>query len=348
MTMSARSDFRYLFGEGFNEPRAWLDRFMEHVYRDDDFICVRDAAGRAVSGLLLSPYSTAFHGAAMPLGYISCVATVRDERGKGYMSRAMQLTLNSAAERGMGLAALIPADSLLFYTYSHYGMATVYYVDEQRYTSLHRFAMPDGFAAAVATYPLLERLERAAAEGVLHTAAQYAFITDDLAMDGGFVLAATRPEGDAAMAFVDVSGDEALVRYLPATSAEAAEAALALVRERVGERRIVVWDRPGDRRVSLRRRGMARIVNADMVLSSLASAYPQLDMVIRLRDPVIAANDGIYILREGECTRVQHTLRRIALDVSVDVATRILFSAPAIGDIFGLPSFRPMLPLMLD
>ena len=345
--MSARSDFRYIFTEGFDEPRQWLDRFIEEMYRDDDFICIRDG-NRAVSGLLLSPYTTAFHRRTLPLGYISCVATARDERGKGHMSRAMHLALNSAAERGMAMVALIPARPHLFLTYSHYGLSTVYYVDEQRYTSLHRFATPEGFTPVEPAYPMLQRLESAEADGILHTSHQYGFVMTDLDMGGGFAVAVVSDDGGAAMAFVEVSDDTALIRYLPSTSAEAAEAALSHVRERVGEKKIVVHGGPGERNVALRPHGMGRIVNADMVLTTLAESYPGLDMVIRIHDPVVAANEGIYILHAGECTRMQHTLRRIALDVSADVLTRILFSAPRIGDIFGVPSFRPMLPLMLD
>lgn len=345
--MPTRNDFRRLFTDGFSESRQWLDWFLTRVYRDEDLVCLEEG-GKPVSGLLLTPYICDFHGAPLPMGYISCVATARDERGKGYMARTMRMALARAADRDMAICSLIPANRRLFFTYDSLGFSTIYYIDEQRYTSLHSFRPAGGFSAVEPGYDMLAMLERAHGGAVLHTRGQYECILADLAMDGGRVLACTDSAAESAMAFVTVSDECATVKYLPATSPEAAEAVLAMVRESAPGLCIVVWGAPVAESRSLRSRGMARIVNAQLVLSTLATSYPAIDQTIRLHDNLIAANNGVYILRHGNCDKVSDTMRRITLDVDISVLTRILASTPAIGDVFGLPATRPTLQLMLD
>ena len=345
--MPTRNDFRRLFTDGFSESRQWLDWFLAEVYRDEDLVCLEEG-GKPVSGLLLTPYICDFHGAPMPTGYISCVATARDERGKGYMARTIRMALARAADRDMAFCSLIPANRRLFFTYDSLGFSTIYYIDEQRYTSLHRFRPTGAFSAVEPDYEMLARLERAQGGAILHTPGQYECILADLAMDRGRVLACTDSAEGNAMAFVTVSDECATVKYLPATSAEAAEAVLAMVREIAPGQCIVVWGAPMTESRSLRSRGMARIVNAQLVLSTLAARYPAIDQTIRLHDSLIAANNGVYILRHGNCDKVSDTMRRITLDVDISVLTRILASTPAIGNVFGLPAVRPTLQLMLD
>lgn len=346
--MNGKDCFKRLFREGFNESPQWFERFCESVFREEDFI-VTEADGRAASGLLLSPYSMSYGGSELALGYISCVATAREHRGKGLMHELMYRALNRAAERGMAICALVPATDRLYFLYDRFGFATVFYVDERRYTSLHRFAMPEGFAATAPTWETLHALETESPSTVLHSRHDFDNIMWDLELDGGMAAAAEGPDGQRAMAFATASADTVTVKYLAADSEEAAEAVLAQLRERYGERHIVVWAspvNPGARR--LRSRGMARIVNAELALGALAAANPAAEQVIRVHDAVVPSNNAIFVLHRGECRRVEHTLRTLSLDVTADVLTRIMFSGPATGEIFGLTTAHPTLPLMLD
>lgn len=346
MKTSLKNEFKRLFRESFDEPQLWLDWFMESVYRDEDLLMIDDD-DRIESALLLSRYEMSFHGIGMPVGYISCAATAKAFRGKGLMHRLITRALNAAAERGDIMCSLIPASDSLYFFYDKFGFATVYYIDEMRYTALHTFTPAAGYVASTPDFETFRRLERMHPCTILHTAGDFANIKHDIALDSGKVLAVSGPDGSAAMAFVTI-GDEATVKYMPATDSNAAEAVLACVRAEVGEKPIIVWSAPDGRQARLRSRGMARIVNVGAMLSAVAAADTTTDQVIRVTDPIIPANDGIYILRNGECERTEQTLRRTTLDVSVDVLTRIVFSSQRIAEIFGITGSRPMLPLMLD
>lgn len=348
--MTRKDEFVHLFRDAFAEPGKWVAWLADNVYNDDDFLSVDEGSHRSASGLLLSPYATNFHGRELPSGYISCVATLREHRGKGLMHTLMHKAINTAARRGMALCSLIPASDRLYFLYNPMSFATVYYVDEQRYTSLHTFTDPHGYVPAEPAFEILHKLEKASDGAVLHTRRDFANILADLTFDGGSAFAVEGPEGSCAMAFMvpDPGGESVTVKYLGTTDQDAAEAVLCQVRREAGERRIVVWRSPGARPNGLRSRGMARIVDAAHILSVLAEQAPEIDQVIRVRDNIVAENNAVFILHKGTCTRVDDTMRRVTLDVEISVLTRILFSSPRIGDVFGIPTVRPHLPLMLD
>lgn len=344
--MSRVNDFKRLFREGFRESPRWLDWFASAVFRDEDFTVVEED-GHAASGLLTTPYATDFHGTELRLGYISCVATERARRGRGLMHTLMHRALTDAHARGMALTALIPASRPLFFLYDRLDFSTVYYVDELRYVSAHIFEADASYRPAEPTYETFARLEAATPGCVRHSRAQYDAVLTDLAMDGGHVLAVEGPGGTAAMAFVHV-GDVLTVKYLPYSAPAARETVLAAVHALDPEKGIVVWDAPGPRRPAMRARGMARITDALQILSALAASDHTIDQTIRLHDPLIPANDAVFVLHSGRCERLESTMRHITLDVSVSVLARILFNSPEIGSVFGLPALRPQLPLMLD
>lgn len=344
--MSRKADFRRLFREAFRADAAWTDWFVEKVYDDRDALFL-DVDGKAVSALLMNRYDMSFHGTSLPVAYISCVATARAERGKGMMHRLMARAITEAAGRGAAIAALIPATRFLYFFYDAFGFATVFYVDELRYTALHTFRAPDEYAEVTPSYDMLARLEAMRACAVRHSAAQYEHIITDIAFDGGIVAAVENADGDCAMAFAVPSDENILVLDLPASSPEAAEAALARVRDFAGEKPIVVRALPGEVPPAMRARGMARIIDLEAVLSAVAQADPSMHQHIRVSDPLIPANNGIFSLAKGECRRVDKAAR-LDLDVTVDTLARILFSAPATGEIFNLPAARPFISLMLD
>lgn len=346
--MTRKSEFRRLFREAFRTEPDWADWFFEKVYRDDEALLL-DAGSGPVSALLLSPRDMAFHSSVLPVAYISCVATARAERGKGHMQALMRDALVEAAARGRAMAVLIPASPHLYFFYDKFGFATVFYTDEQRYTSLHTFEAAPEFEPVEPTYDIFRHLENLRPGAVLHDREQYGHVLTDIAFDGGSVLAVSDPDGHSAIAFVTADSGGATVLDLLADTPRSAEAVLGCVRDTVGDVPLVVRTVPAGRQAALHARGMARITDAEAVLRSIAAADTRVHQTIRVRDGIIPANDATFILDRGTCTRADAASHpRPDLDVTVDVLARIIFSAPATGDIFNLPTARPYISLMLD
>ncbi|MDE6301873.1 MAG: GNAT family N-acetyltransferase [Muribaculaceae bacterium] len=339
--------FGKIFRESFKVDNAWADWFLGHVCRREDALTM-DVDGHTASVALLTPYRMEFHGADVPVCYINSVATERKFRGQGLGSRLMLKALHTAAERGDDFAILIPATRRLYFFYDSFGFATVFYIDEQRYTSLHAFENPEGYHDVEPSWDMFSTLERQRSGAVVHSQDDYENILTDLALSDGKALAVENSDGSMAMIFFETTDSEIHVLDILSTDLTAREAALNRMRAAAGEMAVIVKAMPEGRAAQLRSRGMVRILNVGSVLSRIAETHPDTEQVIRVTDPIISINSGIYILKGGHCEKVQDTHRRITLDVSVDVLCRIIFSDKRIGDVFGLPAGRPFISLMLD
>lgn len=346
--MNKERDFSKIFKDTFHVSREWDEWFLTTVVPQGRIAGV-EADGKTVSVLLSSPYVMSFHRRPLQTSYWSCVATTFSERGKGYMGRLMHESLKRAYDDGDAIVTLIPATRRLYFFYARYGFASAFYVDTQRYTSLHKFKMYDSFTPVDPSYELFESLEQLSPDGVRHSRSDFINVLQDLDIDRGKVVAVTSPDGGAALAAVSID-DTATVKLLMSTDTVAAESVLAQVRNEVGEKPIAVWAHPGDRSAGLQVRGMARIVNAETVLGQLAAAFPKLKYTIKLSDNILEANNGIFRITDALVYRMsdEEYKGRIDLEVSVRVLCEILMSAPHIADIFGLPGARPSISLMLE
>ena len=339
-----------IFTQAFPAPPRWTDWFFDEVYSDDEaMLLTKD--GNAVSTLMLMDYAYSFHGRSLPMGYIYGATTARDVRGKGFMSQLIADAIGRAHEQGMAFVSLVPSEDRLFRFYARFGFATVFYNDCCRYTSAHIFAPDPVFGAVEPTYALFSRLEQLRSSTVLHSDRQFGHIIRDIALYRGLVHAVADDTGErGAMAFAvhSADGSRVEVRELLATDDGAAESVLALVSASMPLNPITVFAPAGSRIVRLEPRGMMRITDAAKVLDTVAAADPRTEQVIRVHDKLIPDNNGVYILHNGECQHTDSTMRRLTLDVDVATLTSVLFSSESMGAVFGLPTQRGCLPLMLD
>lgn len=346
-------DFRRIFRSSFPDPEPWQRWFFSSVVREDDIYLATDASGRAASALLMQPYSFRYRGRILDSAYISCVATLPEARSTGLSSGLMRRAIADARTNGTALLSLIPAEDHLYAFYSRFGFESDYFADEMRYTALHNFDTHDA-AIIPADYATLSALEEAYGEGIVHSATDYARVCEDLALDPASErLAVELPNGDRAILFATYSptrlDSEVKVKALLSDSDAAAEAALAQLRIRTGERPFLV-NRPPLSNVKfyMRHRGMMRIVSPEPVLQALAASEPSLRSVIRLYDEIIAENNADFEISGGTVRRLDSRAAKCDLEVHIDTLTGIIFGSRKIGSIFGLPATRPYMALMLD
>lgn len=344
--MNRKDEFMKIFRQSFHIPAVWSDWFFNEVYDHHD-ARILEEDGKPVSIALSTPVTMSFRGREIPAKYLSCIATATAERGKGYMGRLLRDMVNESASEGDAFVMLIPERRGLYSFYDRFGFASVFYTDEQRYTSLHTFVMGSEYVPVEPSYGMFRQLESMYPDTVRHSATDYSHILSDLAMDGGKAVAVADGEGGAAMAFF-TSGETTVVKHLIATDSVAAESALAIVRTETPGKPIVVQAPPGNSQRRLRVRGMARIADAATVLGATAATSPHIHTRIRLRDNIVKANNGIFSITAGTCIREDSPGGHIDLDIDVSVLTSILFSAPKTAAIFGLPGSRPLMALMLD
>lgn len=345
--MKALDEFKSLLLSSFTLSKQWVDWFVNNAVNPDDLFIDYDAEGKAVSCLMLQPYDFAYQGHTLKAGYISCVATLPQARSKGLASGLMSRAVAEAARRGYDLCVLIPAAPSLHFFYRRFAFSSCFYDDVCHYTSIHPFSGGTG-SLVEPSAALLRRLEEHFGCGILHSAADYANILHDLKLDGANAVIAAADDAGEAILLADCTGEVIKVKSLIYSSEGASLTALAELRRRVGEKAIDVWGPPltGDK-AFLRPIGMGRIVSAEAVLGTLAAKHHDLKRIIRLHDRLVEENNGTFIVAGGECKRGDDSLKP-DIDVSIETLTSLIFSSEATGDIFGLPSRRPYMALMLD
>lgn len=357
--MALIDDIKKIWTEAFDDSQEYVDMYFDRVYRDADVVATMQS-GHAVSSMLLQHYALLFHGSEMGMSYIAGAATRRQMRGKGLMHELIEKALGISRERGDMLCALIPASDWLYFYYEKSGFATVFYVDPQRYTSLHQFA-----AAGETSYHEIENvfdervwlgfdsLQRKRPGMVIHSHRDFLNILDDLRMDGGRFVVIADAEGQVvsmAWAVCDESSPDGVVtvKELLATDGESAKASLRALREYFPDRAFkVLAAARGDGR-KLYQRGMGRLVNVGAALDAIARAYPKTRQAVRVYDPILKENNHIYLMGEG-VVKVDDSYRgALDLDVDITTLTKLVMSSEKIGDVTGLPAERPHISLMLD
>ena len=353
--MSKKDEIRRLWKDTLSPRAEWLDMFFNRVYRDEDaMILERD--GRVVSALLLKPYVFNYLGKAVSMGYIMGAATRRNARGNGYMSALFRDSLLEAQARGDMIVALKPRHEWLFDYFDRFGMSTVFYVDTERYTSLHSFATRDDSKyIPVDTSKNTDRLFHALNVleleypcGVVHSREEFETMLIDNALDGGDFVAVEDSEGDiAGMAWALVDDETVVVTCLMGERESGRRAALAELRNLHPGLPFKVLAPPSDEQAHrLTAKAMARVVNVETVLDAVAQSDPGFKCVVRVSDPLIQTNNGIWRVGGGEVIK-DDSLTKTDLDVSVETFTSIIFSGKKIGSILRFPTARPRLGLML-
>lgn len=358
--MSKRDDIIKIWQESFNDSRAYVSMYFDRVYRDDEAVVLTDPQGVTVSSLLLQRYSMAFQDAELPVSYIAGAATRRAQRGKGYMSQLMGMALEASAARGDVICALIPSRSALYYFYRRFGFSTVFYTKEQRFTALHSFPVEGDYhemehTAADDVWEAFDRFQHMRECNILHSRRDFDNIQADLECDNGdFVVIGADDEDRGprimSMAWAVKRDDLLLVTDVMGEDDDSRTAALRALRKRYPGVPFLLLGRPTDTMGGrLMPRGMARVVNAGLLLEAVARKHPQWESRIRVTDRLLPeVNSHVYVVKGGKCTVDDAYKGRLDLNVPVDVLADIAFSSTEIGDVMRFPSVRPMISLMLD
>lgn len=344
-----KDSIKRLFDNAFKTDLEWNDWFFENVYKDEEAL-VYEKDGAAVSSLFLQRYKFNLHGQEMDFGYIAGATTEYKYRHEGYMSELLSQALTASYERGDALAGLIPATRRLFFFYDKFQFSTVVYADIERYSALHSFPMTEEYSITEPTFEAFTKLERQRAATIQHTEKNFNDIIYDIKHDQGTVVQINGTTGiPLALAFATANEDEIHVKELAGADTKATDMALGYIKSFFeGEKPMVVWREPTGPSTSLRAKGMIRLVNPLKILSALANNHKDINQKIRITDKYISENNGDYILKDGTCTKAEWKLKNVNLDVTVDVLAKIIFNNPKVGEIFGIPSCRPIMNLMLD
>lgn len=354
--MDKKAEIRKIWTESFRDSPQFVDMYFTRAYDDRNGMLLVDDEGRPVSSLVLQQYPFLYFGKEMSASYIAGAATRRAERGKGYMSELMRKALLESYGRGDFICTLIPAHRWLYFFYDKFGFSTVFYVDKQRFTSLHAFAgageykeVDNPFGDEI--YQAMAEMERERGCGVLHTRRDFLNIMDDVHLDSqSRFVALASPDGSiASMAWAVTTHNQVEVRELLGIDADARTAALRALRQFYPDTHFTLLAPPSHKQRNLFARAMGRIVNVCKLIEACAASHPHWNASIRVSDSIIEENNHIFRVANGSVWIDDlFPLRNLTLDVDVEVLNRIAFSSEEFGAVIGFPSQRPHISLMLD
>lgn len=347
-----KTRIRELWQLCFHDDERFVDLLFGRLYRDENALCLEER-GVVTSALQMLPYRLVY-GTSMPgVSYISGAATRPEYRNRGLMSRLLRDAFETMRSRAIPLSALIPAEPWLYDYYAVQGYAPVFYRSEMDFTAVHRF---DGAGYRRVTLPLdklyrfFDTCLRRRSCCMVHERNDFEVICSDIRLDGGEVVAlADEVEELSALAFAVPHDGRTVVKELLAVDDTAREAALHEVSRVFPDAPVVVLTPPGEGRGTLQRMGMMRIVDVSAMLSIVAQNYPALRAVVRVTDPILPANNGLYRLVDGGCRQDSADCGTMCdLDVGVAELAVILFGDSRQSSLINFPSVRPYMSLMLD
>lgn len=348
--MDIRNEIKRLWQTSFNDRPNWIELYFERVFDPKNVLIVRQHE-QLVSCMSLIPYKFNYQGSTLPMSYVSGACTDRCHRNAGNMTALMGTALKHSYDRGDDLMALIPANRPLFFFYDKFGFATVFFIKEERYTSLHTFKFTGEFSEISdhdQIYDFLHREELKINGRILHSRKDFDNILWDNETDGGKILAIGNKGHAEALAIVVPKDDETVVKELLAVNENAGRAMLASAKSHFPDTDIVVEAHIKDNERPVEARGMLRIINAYEVLTAIAKNNPAISQTFKISDNYIRENNHIFIIDGGKVTVNDEWKGKIDTEMDIKTMAEVLFNTHATGSLFGVPSVRPSMSLMLE
>lgn len=347
-----KARIRELWQLCFHDDERFVDLLFGRLYCDENALCFEER-GVVTTALQMLPYRLTYGISELGVSYISGAATRPEHRNRGLMSRLLREAFETMRSRAIPLSALIPAEPWLYDYYAAQGYAPVFYRGEMDFTAVHRFS-GEGYRRVAPSFDSLYRFFDACLRRrpccMLHERNDFEVICGDIRLDGGEVVALSDEAGKlSALAFAVPHDDRTVVKELLAVDDAAREAALREVSRTFAGKPVSVLTPPDEGRGLLQRMGMMRIVDVPALLSAVALNHPSLQIVVRVTDPILPANDGIYLLGDGACNRDTGECGK-ACDLDVDVAELavVVFGNSHQSVLIDFPAMPPYMSLMLD
>ena len=308
----------------FGDTEAFISLFFHEVVREE-YIRVLEEKGRILSALYMLPYPFRIWNQEVTASYISGAGTLPEAQGRGLMRRLLIDSFKEMELRQIPLSILIPAEPWLYGFYEKSGYATVFAYNQQVYPPKERRLGEDALVMEKysisdlgdsflqkredlmgACFSYFDQRLRERNACILHSYTNFRTIVHDYAISDGKIWVALNNEHiPVGIIFtVPAGGSSFVAKELVADSEEVKEALLRTALNHYhassGIYRTVVPHASPDGGQTIPF-GMARIIDANKMLSMWAAVNPERRLIIHLSDPLLTNNNGSYIIENGKC-----------------------------------------------
>ena len=325
------NEIKELWKRCFHDSDEFVDMYFRLRYSSETTLYIRRGS-RIVSSLQMPYYAMTFEGTGIQTAYISGACTHPDFRGKGIMARLLAESFSRMAQKNIPLSILIPANPGLVDYYARTGYACAFFRSQIEQKISDGVVGKGGLHVEHTTsfgQPLFDYFTEKAYSRpnyVQHTAADLEAVIEDLRMSGGSVTVAHRAPQDRITGLLFAYPEAG---YLKITEwfADNDDVRDHLIREAARhyqQSKVVRFEQP-TRSADEQSFGMARIINAKMILSLYATTHPEKRINIRLTDEQLACNNGYYYIDNGACTFSPKAIEKEHLKLTAHELSAMIF-----------------------
>ncbi|MFY1611758.1 GNAT family N-acetyltransferase [Macellibacteroides fermentans] len=308
----------------FGDTEAFISLFFHEVVCEEN-IRVLEEKGRILSALYMLPYPFRIWNQEVTASYISGAGTLPEAQGRGLMRRLLIDSFKEMVHRQIPLSILIPAEPWLYGFYEKSGYATVFSYNQQVYPPKEQRLGEDALVVEKysisdlgdsflqkredlmgACFSYFDQRLRERNACILHSYTNFRTIVHDYAISDGKIWVALNNEHiPVGIIFtVPAGGSSFVAKELVADSEEVKEVLLRTALNHYhassGIYRTVVSNASSEEGQTIPF-GMARIIDANKILSMWAAVNPERRMIIHLSDPLLTNNNGSYCIESGKC-----------------------------------------------
>ena len=311
-----RFETRHLWERSFADPRAFIDLYFREKYRTErNEVILCD--GHVVSALQKLPYPMTYGGRMLPASYISGACTDEAYRRRGLMGELLcQTHRNMMAENAM-FSFLIPATPELFTYYAKFGYTPCFRfgwmtikVGVEREKMRDRSVHADEYHCHISSVNFqrdetpLEYLRSKMQERAMcvqHPIGDLHAVADDMRLAGDTMWEVRRGDNLVALAICRNETEGTLLRECVYDDETAYYVLITTISAHYGRIELDVLDTTG---LVGDYFGMARIIDAEAMLSVYASLHPELSLALYVTDEQLTENNGYYRIVGGQCHRL--------------------------------------------
>jgi len=304
-----KEEVKHLWRTCFEDSEEFIDLYFKEIYTDSITQVAREDE-KIVAALQMIPYHMNFHAMTIPVSYISGACTLPEYRNKGIMERLLTQSFQEMYEKEIGLSILIPGEKRLFDYYNKLGYETTFYYSKQQVKadSTHISVNPSYTVSKLtddewekafgyfsdkefANYPL----------NVLHDKEHFNTVIKDVLLSQGEVFLAYSKDRIKGIAFCVPVDNETCMKEMYTDNEEIESALIHAAMNHFNTDTITIVTRATQKPTYPL--GMARVINAKMLLDDFMLRHPRLKVNFELIDPLIPANNGYYYLANNECEK---------------------------------------------
>lgn len=315
----------------FDDSEDFIDMYFRLRYNNDANIAIQSGE-EVIAALQMLPYPMTFGKEEINTAYISGACTHPDYRNRGVMHELLSQAFTQMLHNNVAVSTLIPAKPWLFDYYARAGYAPIFNYGRSTFIASGASVLPKA-AVLKATneykkevYEYLNRKLKERACCILHTEEDFRIILSDLRLSHGHIYTLNYGGSIVALA-VAYPADKSnwYIAELVSDTPEMSSLLLLRICERINMPSIRVLT-PPEAGQSVHPLGMARIINARMILQLYAAIHPELELNISLTDEQLSTNNGYYYLSNGKCTNSAKRLLRSHLALTIGELTEKIFA----------------------